>query len=306
MNGGQRTKLAALVSQPVQWDCPLDRYTSFAIGGPAEAIAIVDRLLELQPLLAFLQQEGILWRVIGRGTNLLVSDDGFRGVIVILGREFERFSHREGADGSIVLTAGGACGLARLSLACADKGVSGLEFACGIPGTVGGAVLMNAGAWGKDMAGILRSVSVVTPDLEETVLRQDLEFSYRSWPGFARYRGLAVVARVEMLLERGDAAAIKKQCKELQERRKAAQPPGRSAGSFFRNPPDDSAGRLIEASGLKGMRIGGAMISEQHGNFLVNTGNATADDVLRLMELVQEKVAKECGVQLEPEVHFLG
>lgn len=305
MNALQRQRLAALVSQPVKWDCALDRYTSFAIGGPAEAVATVETRHELQSLLGYLEQERIAWRVIGRGTNLLVSDHGFAGVIVLLGRDFEHFRQDSPGEGTVVITAGGACSLARLSLHCAGDGLSGLEFGCGIPGTVGGAVIMNAGAWGGDMAGVLRSVTVVTPDREETVLRQDTEFSYRSWPGFARYRGRGVVAQVELRLCHGDGAAIRMHCKTLQDRRKAAQPPGKSAGSFFKNPPDDSAGRLIEVSGLKGTRVGGAMISEYHGNFLVNTGNATADDVLRLMKLVQEKVAKDCGIMLEPEVHFI-
>lgn len=279
----QRKRLAALVSQPVKWDCALDRYTSFAIGGPAEAVATVETSQELQSLLGYLEQERIAWRVIGRGTNLLVSDRGFAGVIVILSRDFEQFSESSSGDGTVIIAAGGACGLARLSLHCAGSGLSGLEFACGIPGTVGGAVIMNAGAWGRDMAGVLRSVTVVTPDRQETVLRQDADFSYRSWPGFTRYRGRGVVARVELTLCRGDAAVIRMHCQTLQDRRKAAQPPGKSAGSFFKNPPDDSAGRLIEMSGLKGTRVGGAMISEYHGNFLVNTGSATAEDVLRLM-----------------------
>lgn len=305
MDGGQKKRLAALVSQPVKWACPLDRYTSFAIGGPAEAIATVDSHHELQSLLSFLVSERIPWRVIGRGTNLLVGDAGFAGVIILLGRDFEEFAEMPAENGTVAVTAGGACGLARLALHCAAQGFTGLEFACGIPGTVGGAVIMNAGAWGKDMATVLRSVTVVTPDREERILRQDLNFSYRSWPGFAHYRGLAVVARVELALGRGDAAAIQAHCKMLQDRRKAAQPPGKSAGSFFKNPPDDSAGRLIEVSGLKGTKIGGAMVSERHGNFLVNTGNATAGDVLRLMQFVQEKVAQDCGIMLEPEVHFI-
>ncbi len=305
MNGDQRQRLAALVSQPVKWDCPLDRYTSFAIGGPAEAIAVVDFCRELQPLLAFLGSERIPWRVIGRGTNLLVSDAGFAGVIVILGGEFEQFGETAVDDEMVVVAAGGACGLARLAMECAAMGLAGLEFACGIPGTVGGGVIMNAGAWGKDMAAILRSVTVVTPDREEKLFRQELDFTYRAWPGFARYLGQGVVARIELTLERGEAATIQARCKELQDRRRAAQPPGKSAGSFFKNPPADSAGRLIEASGLKGTRIGGAMVSEVHGNFIINTGNAAAGDVLRLMQFVQEKVKKDCGVMLEPEVHFI-
>lgn len=305
MDGGQKKRLADLVGQKVQWACRLDRYTSFALGGPAEAIATVDSHQQLQTLLGFLLSEHIPWRIIGRGTNLLVADGGFAGVIVLLGRDFEQFAETAAEDGTVLVTAGGASGLGGLARHCAARGLAGLEFACGIPGTVGGAVIMNAGAWGRDMAAVLHSVTVVTPDRQETIPRRDLDFSYRSWPGFAHYRGQGVVARVELALARGDAAAIQEHCRILQDRRKAAQPPGKSAGSFFKNPPNDSAGRLIEASGLKGMRIGGAMVSERHGNFLVNTGNATSDDVIRLMQHVQDKVARDCGIHLEPEVHFI-
>lgn len=306
MNGGQQQSLASLLSQPVKWQCRLDRYTSFAIGGPAEAVVRVDLRHELPPLLNYLARERIAWRVIGRGTNLLVNDEGFPGVIVLLGREFEQYTERSSEDGAVVVTAGGGCGLAKLSLHCAESGWTGLEFACSIPGTVGGAVIMNAGAWGQDISAILRSVTVVTPDKEMIILRTDLHFSYRCWQGYADYRGLAVVAEVELSLQRGDAAAIKAQCNMLQDRRKASQPREHAnAGSFFKNPPNDSAGRLIEVSRLKGMSIGGAMVSERHGNFLVNKGGATAGDVLHLMKVIQDKVKKDCGVVLEPEVHFI-
>lgn len=306
MNGEQQKRLAALVSHEVKWQCRLDRYTSFAIGGPAEAVVRVDLRQELQPLLGYLAGEKIAWRVIGRGTNLLVRDEGFAGVIILLGREFDRHTEQTSAEGTVVVHAGGSCGLAGLSLWCAECGLTGLEFACGIPGTVGGGVIMNAGAWGQEISAILESVTVVTPDSTERIVRRDLDFSYRRWDGYARYQGQAIVAEVEVALQRGDAAAIKARCRILQERRKALQPREHAnAGSFFRNPPHDSAGRLIEACGLKGMRVGGAMISERHGNFLVNRGGATAGDVLQLMKVIQDKVNKDCGVMLEPEVHLI-
>ncbi len=306
MNGGQQKRLASLLSQPVKWQCRLDCYTSFAIGGPAEAVVVVDLRQELAPLINYLAEERIGWRVIGRGTNLLVRDEGFAGVIVLLGREFLHSLTTSSADGAVVVRAGGGCGLARLSLRCAESGLTGLEFGCGIPGTVGGAVVMNAGAWGQDISAILRSVTVVTPGGEETIPRDNLGFSYRRWDGWERYQGMAVVAEVELSLRRGEVAAIKAQCKMMQEKRKASQPHEyASAGSFFKNPPHDSAGRLIEASGLKGMIFGGAMVSELHGNFLVNRGGATAGDVLHLMKVIQEKVKKDWGVVLEPEVHCI-
>jgi UDP-N-acetylmuramate dehydrogenase len=305
VNGEQQQRLAALVSQEVKWQCRLDRYTSFAIGGPAEALVRVDLRQELQPLLGYLAGEKIAWRVIGRGTNLLVRDEGFAGVVILLGREFDRYA-ADVADGKVIVNAGGSCGLAGLSLWCAENGLTGLEFACGIPGTVGGGVIMNAGTRGQEISAIIESVTVVTPDKTERRVRRDLDFSYRRWDGYARYHGQAVVAEVELALQRGDAAAIKARCKMLQEKRKASQPREHAnAGSFFRNPPHDSAGRLIEVCGLKGMIVGGAMISERHGNFLVNRGGATAGDVLQLMKAIQEKVYKDYGVMLEPEVHFI-
>jgi UDP-N-acetylmuramate dehydrogenase len=305
VNGEQQKRLAALVSQEVKWQCRLDRYTSFAIGGPAEALVRVDLRQELQPLLGYLAGEKIAWRVIGRGTNLLVRDEGVAGVVILLGREFNRHA-ADVADGRVVVNAGGSCGLAGLSLWCAENGLAGLEFACGIPGTVGGGVIMNAGAWGQEISAIIESVTVVTPDKTERIIRRDLDFSYRRWDGYARYHGQAVVAGVELALQKGDAAAIKARCKILQEKRNDSQPREHAnAGSFFRNPPHDSAGRLIEACGLKGMSIGGAMISGRHGNFLVNRGGATAGEVLQLMKAVQEKVYKDYGVMLEPEVHFI-
>ena len=306
MNGNQQKRLAALVSQEVKWQCRLDRYTSFAIGGPAEALVRVDLRQELQPLLGYLAGEKIAWRVIGRGTNLLVRDEGFAGIVILLGREFDRHAAVDVAEGKVIVNAGGSCGLAGLSLWCAENGISGLEFACGIPGTVGGGVIMNAGAWGQELSDLIESVTVVTPDKTERRVRRDLDFSYRRWDGYARYHGQAVVAGVELALQRGDAAVIKARCRILQEKRKVSQPREHaSAGSFFRNPPHDSAGRLIETCGLKGTRIGGAMVSERHGNFLVNKGDATAGDVLQLMKVIQDKVKKDCGVMLEPEVHFI-
>ncbi len=148
-----------LVSQPVQWQCSLSHYTSFAIGGPAEAMVQVDQLRELQPLLAFFAEEDIPWRIIGKGTNLLVRDEGFPGVILRLGGELAAVAEEDGGGGSIIVRIGGGGSFARLSRRCSEGGLTGLEFGCGIPGTVGGAVIMNAGAWGRDIASVLRGVT---------------------------------------------------------------------------------------------------------------------------------------------------
>ncbi len=306
MNPERKKRLVELVSQPVQWQCSLSSYTSFAIGGPAEAMVQADHLRELQLLLGFLAEEDIPWRIIGKGTNLLVRDEGFPGVILRLGGELAAVSEEDGDDGSIIVRIGGGCSFARLSRRCSERGLTGLEFGCGIPGTVGGAVIMNAGAWGRDIASVLRSVRLVTADGEITLPAGDLDFAYRRWKGFAVYQGKAVVAEVELVLKRGDRLAILAYCKSLHDKRKATQPSEHaSAGSFFKNPPGDSAGRLIDASGLKGLRVGAAMVSWRHGNFLVNTGGATAADVFRLMKIVQERVQNDSSVCLEPEVHFI-
>jgi UDP-N-acetylmuramate dehydrogenase len=307
MNQDVKDKLSSLVSHPVTWQCRLDRYTSFSIGGPAEALVRVDLRSELQPLLIFLTEEKISWRIIGRGTNLLVRDEGFPGVILLLGTEFQAVSKGvvEGS-GSVVVRAGGGCSLGKLSRSCIEWGLTGLEFSCGIPGTVGGAVIMNAGAWGGEMSSVIDSITLMGGAGEQRLLRGELDFSYRCWKGFEKYQGKYIVAETALRLEQGDPVKIKKQCRLLLDKRKATQP-GQYAngGSFFKNPPGDSAGRLIEASGFKGKIIGGAMVSERHGNFLVNTGSATAEDVLALMKTVQKKVELDSGIELEPEIHFI-
>jgi UDP-N-acetylmuramate dehydrogenase len=307
MNARQQEKLIGLLAQPVQWQCRLDRYTSFAIGGPADAVVKVERREELPALLAFLADEQIPWRVIGRGTNLLVSDAGFAGIILLLEGEFKTVNRQASQDkDGIIVRAGAGYSLTQLAYRCMEWGYSGVEFACGIPGTIGGAMIMNAGAWSSDMSAIVAGVTLMTADGEKRFVRRELDFSYRCWDGFAPYLGRAVVADVELVLQNGDPDIIRQQCNALQDRRKKVQGcSSRNAGSFFKNPANDSAGRLIDASGLKGMTVGGAMISLHHGNFLVNKGGATADDVVQLMEIVRAKVKIDSGVDLEPEVHFI-
>ncbi len=306
MNTEQQQRLTGLISQPVEWQGNLSRYTSFAIGGPAEAIVTVAQTRELQPLLRFLAEENISWRVLGKGTNVLVRDEGFPGVIIRLAGEFTQFSVDNRPDGLVAVRAGGGGGFAILCRRCSEAGLSGLEFACGIPGTVGAAVIMNAGAWGSDVASVVHKVTLETADALIDLSAADLNFDYRSCRTFSAYLGRAVITAVELILSRGEKEAILSYCSELLERRKLTQPNEyANAGSFFKNPPGDSAGRLIDASGLKGMSVGAAMVSERHGNFFVNTGGASCSDVLRLMQLVQDKVKNDWGISLEPEVHFL-
>ena len=305
MDNRQRKELKELLSGSVRFDCPLARYTSFHIGGPAAALTEVHHRRELPVLLKWLQGEGLSWRVIGRGTNLLVSDDGYDGVILLLGDEFKTVEYVSGEEVSAV-RAGGGYGIARLSRECAEQGLTGLEFSIGIPGTVAGAVIMNAGAWGSEISAILQSVTLAGADGEKSFSRGELAFSYRHWSDFDMWKNNWVVTEAGFVLGHGERENILQHCRDLQEKRKATQPSGYgNAGSFFKNPPHDSAGRLIEACGLKGMKVGGAMVSEVHANFLVNRGKATAREVIELMRLIQEKVKINSGVVLEPEVQFL-
>ena len=300
-------QLSRLVTNPVQWDCPLSRYTSFAIGGPAQAVAVLEDSRELQAVLAFIDTHGLKWRVIGKGTNLLAPDAGFAGIILVLGRGFKGIRRCDDQDSqAVILEAGAGCGLTRLSGWCIDQGLSGLEFACGIPGTVGGAVVMNAGAWGNELAEILIAVTVITAEGPRRIQRQQMRFSYRCWQDHADGGKALIVTGAEIRLVRADSKAVRARCSELMLKRREKQPKGQpNAGSFFKNPGKDSAGRLIEKSGCKGMRVGGAMVSPVHANFFINTGGATAADVMELMGRVQKKVQQDCGVLLEPEVHFL-
>lgn len=302
-----KENLGRLVSNPVQWDCPLAAYTTFGIGGPADAVITVESSAELSGLLKFFVDNKLAWRLIGRGSNLLVADDGFAGVIVLFGKGLSTISHLHDEAGDIRIRVGAGCSMAKLLNWCVDRGYAGLEFAAGIPGSVGGAVVMNAGAWGGEIADVIRSLTTLSQDYgEETLARQDLNFSYRSWQDLGTGNVRRLVLSADINLQQDDRESVQARCRKYLNTRKKKQPKDyKNAGSFFKNPPDDSAGRLIEVSGLKGMCCGGAMVSPVHANFLVNTGTATADDVQQLMQRVIEKVKKDSGVQLLPEVHFL-
>jgi UDP-N-acetylmuramate dehydrogenase len=206
-------------------------------------------------------------------------------------------------DGDVKIVVEAGCGLMRLVNWCTGKGLSGLEFAAGIPGSVGGAISMNAGAWGGEMAAVVDAITFVTPDGEvQKKTRSELAFSYRHLE-----KGHNIVALGELLLKPGSRESIAQKAKDVVARRKKSQPQGvASAGSFFKNPQGDAAGRLIEAAGLKGCSAGGAMVSPIHANFIINTGSATAADVMALMKTVQERVQQRFGVMLEPEVSIIG
>lgn len=307
MNKRQKEELVSILRGPIQWDGSMKKYTSFSAGGIAEAVVKVETLEELQQLLCFFIKEAMSWRVVGKGTNTLVRDQGFAGVIILLAGDFKAIRENDPTTkDAVLLQVGCGCGFGSLGRYCIENGISGMEFTTGIPGSLGGAVMMNAGAWGKDMASVLQKVSLLTCDGLEQLELDELNFVYRGWPGYERYKDRAVIVEAEVELKRGEPFSIKAECQRLLDKRRLKQPLHFAhAGSFFKNPPGDSAGRLIDASGLKGLTVGGAMVSEQHANFLVNTGQATAKDILGLMKMVQEKVVRDSGIDLVPEIHII-
>ena len=304
-----KAELSSLVSTPVQWDCSLAPFTSFGIGGPAAGLIVVEQVTELAELLSCCSRNKINYRFIGRGTNILVGDAGFDGVVLLFGKTLSDIRQlEEPTNKSVRIQVGAGCSLVRLLNWCMGKGYSGLEFASGIPGSLGGAVIMNAGAWSGEIANVLDSVTVFTmADGEETIRRKELDFGYRKWRNQKNAAGEErLVVSAEIVLQKGAKGSIEATCREYLAKRKAKQPKGlKNAGSFFKNPEGDSAGRLIEAAGLKGLQCGDAMVSPVHANFLVNKGSAKTRDIKALMRIVINKVKEESGIELQAEVHFL-
>ncbi len=302
MDERQRRGLVEIMGESAQLDRAMSEHTTFRIGGRAEAVCFVHELRELQQLFAYLNKENIPYMVVGRGSNLLVRDGGFKGVVIIMAGALATIEQHERNDQ--ILVAGGGLALSDLVKYTGQKGLGGLEFLSGIPGTVGGAVTMNAGAFGKDMGSVVQEIELVNRQGELTSRnRSDLTFSYRK----SSIQEGIVLVRASLQCARETPEIVSQRVAEYLKRRKATQPLAYpSAGSVFRNPPNDYAGRLIEEAGLKGKKIGGAMISHQHANFIVNTGGARAEDVLALMEMAKEKVRAETGIELEPEIRVVG
>ena len=296
----QRRALRSFDQDTLRADVPLSAHTSFRVGGPALLFATPPDMETLRALLAFCAEEGLPWFALGRGTNLLVSDGGYAGMAIQLDKGWGWLS----ISGHHV-DAGPGCPLPKLARRAASAGLSGLEFAAGIPGSVGGAIAMNAGAFGGSMAQVVERVECLTPTGEQVALSNaEMDFAYR------RSRALSenlIVSRVHLTLRPADPAGIARQMEEFQSQRKARQPwSARNAGSVFRNPPNDAAGRLLQAAGCKGLRSGGALVSPKHANFIVNSGTATARDIASLMAEVQRRVWESSGVWLEPEITLLG
>ena len=287
----------------VRFDEPLSRHTSFRIGGPADVWVEVTDAVEIRRVQALATAAGLPLFVLGGGTNILVSDRGVRGVVLHLGRPLASLEWRANGNG-LHVRAGAALPLKRLVTEAVARDLTGLEFAEGIPGTVGGGLLMNAGAFGGEIADVVEAMEGVDPQGElQQLPRSALRFGYRHFdlpPGF-------VVTHLEFLLHPGERAAILTKCDDAKRRREAHQPLGYpNAGSIFKNTPGEFAGHLLETVGMKGQRRGGAMVSEQHANFIVNVGGATAADVRRLMEEASRRVWEAKRIRLQPEVRLVG
>jgi UDP-N-acetylmuramate dehydrogenase len=278
---------------------PLAPYTSFKIGGPADLIVFPKHGLALATVLHSAWRNKVPVLVFGNGTNMLVSDRGFRGVVIKLA---EGFRSIEFSGTKVVVNA--ARSLPKFVNACMERGLTGMEWAVGIPGTIGGALVMNAGAYGGQMSDVVKSVYGYLPDGDfQELPSKDIHFDYRH----AEYPKGFVITGCILKLRPGRKQAIKRTMEQWLARRAANQPLSQpSAGCIFKNPPNDSARRLIGVAGMRGMRVGGAQVSSKHANFIVNRGGATARDVLALSRMVQAAVAKELGVRLVPEVRLIG
>jgi UDP-N-acetylmuramate dehydrogenase len=283
----------------VRRDEPLARHTTFRIGGPAALYAECDSVSDLTLVLRVLAEENVSRTVLGKGSNVLAADDGYDGAVLVLGKEFKRRTLQD-----CCLVAGAGVALATAVQDAFSAGLTGLEFAVGIPGTLGGALCMNAGTRDEWIGSIVESVTVLSEAGELTRVRgPEIAWAYRHTDLPKR----GVIVECSLKLRPGDEQRIRATMEAALKRRRRNQPLALpNAGSVFANPEGDSAGRLIESVGLKGTITGGAQISELHANFIVNTGGASARDVLTLVRLARDKVKEEHGIELRPEIRFLG
>lgn len=301
-----KERLAALCQLeeiPVLWDEPMKNHTSFKIGGPAAALCVPKDRRQLRELVGFVQREGVDSWYIGNGSNLLVSDEGLNGVAILLDSGFDGEIE---VDGTVLLAPAGKKLSAVCAAACA-AGLTGLEFAYGIPGSVGGAVYMNAGAYGGEMKDRLLWVEYLAPTGEIVRLEQEqLSLSYRHSRFMEEGMQGSCIVRAAFGLQRGEKAAIQSEMDRILNQRRQKQPlEYPSAGSTFKRPQGAYAAQLIDECGLKGFTVGGAQVSEKHAGFVINTGKATCADVLELTRQVRECVQEKTGYLLELEVRQL-
>lgn len=285
----------------IRENAPMGEYTSFKTGGNADILVEPENVEQLSDVLELLSDEGISYFYLGNGSNVLVKDGGYRGVIVKPG---ENFKYVRVCGERLVC----GCGtlMSVVAKAAAEASLTGFEFASGIPGSIGGAVFMNAGAYGGEMANIIESAEIISANgmVSRTAGNDELELGYRH---SVLHESGGIVTEVTLKLEKGDSAQIRALMAELTEKRNSKQPVNYpSAGSFFKRPEGYFAGKLIQDAGCKGLIVGGAQVSQKHSGFIINTGDATVTDILRLKDIVTAKVMERFGVMLEPEVRIIG
>lgn len=299
---GFREALAIVFGERLHFDEPLARHTTLRLGGPADVWLAVQSVAELIQAVSLARLHKVPAVILGSGANLLISDTGIRGLVLHNRASRVKF----GGGQPVTLTAESGATLPNLARRCARRGLSGLEWTVGVPGTVGGAIVNNAGAYGQDMAGSLIRAELLSPTNERVWRPVDwFEYSYRT----SRLKSVQrdwIVLQAELRLAAAPVAEIEATMNRFNERRKASQPPGATIGSMFKNPPGDYAGRLIEAAGLKGYRVGQAQISPVHANFFQNLGGATAKEVLELIKVARAEVEDRFGVVLELEIEVVG
>lgn len=296
-----RNKLEQILTkEQIKEQEPMSRHTTFRVGGPASWMVVPNSCAELSQILELCRREKLPFYILGNGSNLLVGDGGYRGVMVKLGPSFQKIQVEEN-----LLSAGAGAMLAAASKQALSSSLTGLEFAAGIPGTIGGAVVMNAGAYGSDMSQVMKQAVVLTPEGKiETVPVQELELGYRT--SCIQERGY-IVLEVQFRLESKDAEQIRRKMEELAQLRRSKQPlEYASAGSTFKRPKGFFAGKLIQDAGLRGKTVGDAQVSEKHCGFVINRGEASAADIMELCSLVKQRVQEYAGVSLELEVKTLG
>lgn len=278
----------------------MEKHTTFRIGGPADYFVMPSDVTDVKAVIELCEQEKVPYYVVGNGSNLLVGDKGFRGVIIQIAGNMNQLQ----ADGEVI-TAQAGCSLAQIAGKALDEELAGFEFAAGIPGTLGGAVRMNAGAYGGEIKDVLESAVVLTREGKVMELSvSEMEFDYRT--SIIERTGWTILGG-KIRLHKGKREKIKAVMDDLREKRVSKQPlEYPSAGSTFKRPKGYFAGKLIQDAGLRGFRVGGACVSEKHSGFVINIDHATADDVVSLMEQVDEKVRAQFGVGLEPEVRRIG
>lgn len=304
MEDYQKRRLKEFFQGNLLYNALLKDFVSFKVGGPADVIAFPQDMDDVVHLLRFIRGEKLPYFILGEGTNLVVRDGGFKGVVIRLSSGFHTVSLEKVEGGKVYVRAQAGERLSRVLGFTLRHSVTGLEFASGIPGSTGGALIMNAGAYGNEMKDVIASISILTANgLVRYLGREVLQFSYRK----LHLPADSIIIEALFELRPGNRQEIAARIKENQSKRKKIQPLDLpSAGSVFKNPPSLHAAQLIEELGLKGYQIGGAAVSKRHANFIVNCGSATATNILELMAFIQEKVWQEKGIILEPEILTVG